>query len=112
MSVVTEATESTDGLRVRQCTKCDYFEQEVIPHTGEDTPEEPDADVYVNNYIITFKNAADISAIRIASGNLTTSGEIKNAPDCINISSSVIKANTDESGNYNYNLPDGGVYSV
>ena len=89
-AVVTEATATTDGLKRRECTRCDTFEEEVIPATGE--PEEPEADVYVHNYIITFKDAANINAIRIASGAGLTSDRIKNAPDVINISAAVIAA--------------------
>ena len=107
---VTPATATTDGLKHRVCVRCDEFEEEVIPATGE-VPT-GDVDVSVNNYTITFTNAANINAIRIASGNLTTSGEIKNAPGCININSSVIAAGTDAAGNYNYELPDGGIWSV
>ena len=109
-AVVTEATATTDGLKRRECTRCDTFEEEVIPATGE--PEEPEADVYVHNYIITFKDAANISAIRIASGAGLTSSQIKNAPDVINISATVIAAGIDENGNYNYELPSAGDWSV
>ena len=108
--VETEATATTDGLKKRECTRCDAFETEVIPATGE--PEEPEADVYVTNYILTVKNAADVNAIRIARGANLTSSQIKNAPDRIDISTALIRANTDENGNYNYELPDGGEWSV
>ena len=72
----------------------------------------PASGVSVNNYTLTVNDAADINAIRIAPGDLTTSGEIKNAPGCINISKNVIDANIDENGNYSYELPDGGIWSV
>ena len=107
---VISATATTDGLRRRECVRCDEYEEEVIPATGE-TPASG-VDVSVNNYIITFTNAANINTIRIASGDLTTSGEIKNAPDCITINKAVITAGTDGNGNYNYELPDAGIWSV
>lgn len=107
---VTEATATTDGLKRRECNRCDDFEEEVIPATGEEP--ESNVNVSVENYIITFTDASNVNAIRIAPGVLTTAGDIKNAPGCININSGVIASGIDENGNYNYELPDGGVWSV
>ena len=108
--IITEATATTDGLRRRYCTGCDEYQEEIIPATGEIPT--GDGRVSADNYLITFENAADISAIRIASGNLTTTAEIKDAPGCINISKAIITADIDADGNYSYEIPDGGIWSV
>ena len=108
---VTEATAVEDGLKRRECSRCDAFEEEVIPATGEIIPTDK-VEVSVENYVITFTNAAQINTIRIAGGNLTTSGEIKNAPDLITIGKSVIMAGLAEDGSYSYELPAGGIWSV
>ena len=43
-TVVTEATDTTDGLRERVCTVCGHKVQEIIPATGENPDDKPDPD--------------------------------------------------------------------
>ena len=106
--IVTAPTAQNDGLKKRSCTRygCSAFEEEIIP------AKEVEREVLVSNYTLTLTDANDVNFIRIATGELSTSSAIKNAPDCISINASVIAANRDENGNFNYELPDGGIYSM
>ncbi len=67
-------------------------------------------DISIDNYTVTLTNAKDISAMRYASGVHTTAGSIKNDPDRVDISASVIAKNTVD-GKFVYEMPDGGYYT-
>lgn len=63
-----------------------------------------------DGYFVTVTAASEINHIRYAKGVYTTSNEIRNAADCVNIDAKLISANT-KYGSYVTEMPDGGVYS-
>ncbi|MBQ3182820.1 MAG: hypothetical protein IJB57_04050 [Clostridia bacterium] len=91
------------GRERRECANCDYYEDRVIPSTA--VPY-----ISVDNYEVSVTLAENISHIRYASGVHTSGSSIKNAPDCVNIDSSVIKANTKD-GLYIREMPKAGYYT-
>ena len=105
---ITPATYESAGLKRHMCSRCGGFDEEVIPVL----PPVGEKNIYATNYTLTITNSADIMYVRIASGVLENSSSIKNAPDCITLNSRVLEAGRDDGGNFNYELPDGGIYSV
>ncbi len=65
----------------------------------------------VDNYIITLTDGDNIDVIRFAKGDYSTSSEIRNAPDCVNLSASLVEKNVAD-GIFSYVMPDGGYYSL
>ena len=99
---------TAEGEQLRYCKVCKISETEKLPMIEEEEKLVPE--LSVNNYTIMLDKAELLSHIRYASGVYETSGEIKNAPDCVDLSTSVIAKNT-ANGVFSYEMPDGGVYS-
>ncbi|MBR5514611.1 MAG: hypothetical protein IKU52_00235 [Clostridia bacterium] len=101
---VTEVTDTENGLMRMDCANCDYFEEKVVPALS--VPY-----VYAEGGYDVFVTLADnISAIRYVQGVYTTASEIKNAPGCVNLSSTIIK-NSTTNGIFKRTMADGGVYT-
>lgn len=62
------------------------------------------------NYNVFITEAQRLTYVRFALGSYTTSPQIKNAPDCVTLNPTVIKANTLD-GVLIYEMPSGGIYS-
>ena len=101
--VVAQPSAVSHGSQRRDCANCDYYETEIIPSTV--VPY-----IGVDNYEVSITLADNISHIRYASGVHTTGSSVKNAADCVNIDSSVIKANTRD-GVYYREMPKSGYYT-
>ncbi|MBE6572903.1 MAG: hypothetical protein E7652_00750 [Ruminococcaceae bacterium] len=99
-----EPTDSENGVERNSCEYCDYYEERVIPALAVPYL------YFEGGYDVMITLADNITAIRYASGVYTTSTEIKNAPDCVNLSAAVIKNNT-AGGIFTRTMPDGGVYT-
>ena len=63
-----------------------------------------------DGYLVSVTAASELNHIRYAKGEYTTSNEIRNAPDCVNIDSALIAENT-LYGSYVKEMPDGDIYS-
>ncbi|MBE6572889.1 MAG: hypothetical protein E7652_00675 [Ruminococcaceae bacterium] len=101
---VTEATDTENGLMRKDCGFCDYYEEKIIPALA--VPY-----VYAEGGYDVFITLADnISAIRYVNGVYTTSSDIKNAPGCVTLNSSII-ANSTVNGIFSREMTDGGVYT-
>ena len=100
--IIAEPTYITNGEQQRKCVNCDAFESETVEKL---IPES-----WVENYVFYLTGADYLYHIRYASGIYETASEIKNAADCVDLSSKVI-ANNIENGMLKYELPDGGIYS-
>ncbi|MBR4881759.1 MAG: leucine-rich repeat domain-containing protein, partial [Clostridia bacterium] len=103
-TVTKTPTDSETGEHYRTCGVCGETETEVIPVL-------PKPEITVDNYTITITNADYIKDARYVLGTYTTTTEIRNAEGNVALSNSVIKKNTVD-GNFVYDLPDGGVYSI
>lgn len=104
--VLIAPTETTEGEQLRYCSKCKLTEKETIPVVTVKDPV-----LTSENYFIYITEANEISHIRYAKGVYTSSSDIKNASDCVDLSSSVIAKNTVD-GILEYAMADGGVYSL
>ncbi|MBR5515726.1 MAG: hypothetical protein IKU52_05945, partial [Clostridia bacterium] len=107
--VTKQPTTTSEGEQLRYCTVCKVTETEKIPMIEEEAKDKPV--LTVDNYTFMLTMADSISHIRYAKGIYETAGEIKNAVDCVDLSSSVIAKNTAD-GIFNYEMADGGVYSL
>jgi len=107
--VIKETTTTSEGEQLRYCKTCKANETERIPMLEEEEKIVPE--LSVNNYTIMLNNAELLSHIRYASGKYETAGEIKNASDCVDLSSSVITKNTAD-GIFSYEMANGGIYSL
>ena len=103
-TVTTAATKTTEGEKTRICSVCGF--KEVLPIPADTTPH-----VTAFNYSIIVEDTDGLNFIRIASGNLATSKDIKNAPDLISVDRKTITAGT-ENGVYRYDFSEVGEYSV
>ena len=100
--VITEPTGEAEGVEKRICSNCGTEETRTI------APIKPV--VAVDNYTVSITYSDYITAMRYASGEHTTAGSIKNAPDRVDLSASVIAKNTVD-GDFVYEMPDGGQYT-
>jgi len=69
------------------------------------------SEITTENYTIALDNAYQLSHIRFAGGIYETSADIKNAPDCVDLNTSVITDNT-ENDIFRYEMADGGIYTL
>ena len=102
--VALEPTYDSVGTERRDCTSCDGYETRDISAL----PRVPV--LSLDGYDIRITLAEDMTYIRYASGTLTTSSDIKNAPDCVTLDAKTIGENTAD-GCFVKNFPEGGVYS-
>ncbi|MBE6685885.1 MAG: hypothetical protein E7591_01485 [Ruminococcaceae bacterium] len=101
---VTVATDTENGLMRKECEYCGYYEEKVVPALA--VPY-----VYAEGGYDVFITLADnISAIRYAGGVYTSGSDIKAAPDCVTLNSTIIK-NSTSNGIFSRKMADGGIYT-
>ncbi len=100
--VVVEPTFISEGEKEWECDNC--------LETGTVTIDKLSPELTMDNYIVTVTGAEYITAMRYASGEHTTASSIKNSPDRVDLSASVIAKNTVD-GKFVYKMPDGGYYT-
>ncbi|MBR6513467.1 MAG: hypothetical protein IKT46_01405 [Clostridia bacterium] len=102
--IITEATESSNGLKRKSCANCDYTEEEVIPALA--VPY-----VSTSNYVMNITLADEIKDIRFAMGTYNTPAEIKAAEGNVAIDNKTLINGTVD-GIYSYELAKEGEYTV
>ncbi len=102
--IITEATDTEHGLKRRDCSVCDYFEEEVIPSTV--VPY-----ISVENYEISVTLADNIKDVRYVLGQYSTPTEIKAVAGNVALDNKIVTANTKD-GVFTYEMPTTGSYSM
>ncbi|MBE6686927.1 MAG: hypothetical protein E7591_06805 [Ruminococcaceae bacterium] len=103
-----EPTATTKGEERRDCSVCGAYEINELPML-ENTDTVPN--VTTSGYDVMVSCAGDISYIRYAKGEYTTSSAIKNAPDCVTLNASKIASYT-VNNICTITMADGGLYSL
>ncbi len=103
-STVKKPTATEAGEERRSCTVCGETEKRAIIAL-------PKPEVTTDNYTVIITNAEYIRDIRYVLGTYTTTDEIRNAEGNVALSNAIVVKNT-VNGNFVYDLPDGGIYSI
>ncbi|MBE6687260.1 MAG: CHAP domain-containing protein [Ruminococcaceae bacterium] len=104
-----EPTVATKGEERRDCSVCGVYETNELPML-ENTDTVPNVTTN-GSYDVMVSCASDISYIRYAKGEYSTSSAIKNAADCVTLNASKIASFT-VNNICTITMADGGLYSL